>query len=191
MKFCDFSKYNLNINLLPSEIAKVESVQKQSLIIINIAAIILFLMILSIEFITLKTQKINENITQHRQTKLQQDTRTLLNQQESLDRQTKNISKKLENFDNVLNVENFLKWDKVLSDIAIAIPGKVQITNLLTNEKLKMLIKGRSLSYEAVHLFIDNLNNNKNIESASLIETEKNNGAISFVNYSINCSLIP
>ncbi len=54
-----------------------------------------------------------------------------------------------------------------------------------------MSLEGLSLSYEAVHLFVDMLNKSEHIDSASLIEAEKDNKTGGLVRYAIECSLSP
>jgi len=60
-----------------------------------------------------------------------------------------------------------------------------------------VLIKGRSVSYEAVRLFVDMLGKSEYIASADLVGAEKDPapaagaGAGGLISYSIDCSLAP
>ena len=52
-----------------------------------------------------------------------------------------------------------------------------------------MLIKGWSVSYEAVRLFVDMLGKSEYIVSADLVGAEKDEGVDGLISYSIDCSL--
>jgi hypothetical protein len=90
---------------------------------------------------------------------------------------------------NALSTGSVLGWDQILTDIRLATPKTVLITELISSDNSKMLLDGQALSYEAIYLFVDALNTCKSIESASLIGTEKHSGSDSMVRYSISCSL--
>lgn len=190
MKLLNLPGCSLNINLLPPEIAEIKSAKKQTLIIVNIAAVVLLLMILSIGFFNINVGKIEGNIEQQRQMQLRQNTKELLNERASLNEQIVSVSEKLNSMNIVLKPRSFLKWGQILDGVRLAIPKGVRVTNLSSGDNLKMLLYGQALSYDAVYLFVDMLNNCKHIESASLIETKKDDTSRDLVNYSISCSLI-
>ena len=54
----------------------------------------------------------------------------------------------------------------------------------------RISIQGRSVSYEAVNLFVDVLGKSDLIDTADLIGTERDEGSGGFISYSIVCSLI-
>lgn len=190
MKLLGFQGCGLNVNLLPPETEEVKAAKKQTLIIANIAAFILLLMIMSVGFFSLETKKVNESIKQTEQTQSGRNTRALLNEQALLNTKITNITENLNSMDTILSADTFLKWGRILNDIKRAIPKANRITELSSFDKSRMKLKGQALSYEAIHLFVETLNACSNIESASLIGTEKDGESGGFVNYSISCSLI-
>ena len=190
MKLLNFPGCSLNINLLPPGIAEIKSAKRQTLIIANIAAVILLLMILSIGFFNIKVGKVNESIEQKQQKQLGRDIRALLNEQVLLNEQIVNVSEKLNSMNAILSPRSFLRWGQILDGVRLAIPKTVRITNLSSGDNSKMLLHGQALSYEGVYLFVDMLNTCKHIESASPIETKKDSKSRDLVRYSISCSLI-
>lgn len=190
MKLLNLPGCNLNINLLPPQIAKIKSARRQSLIIANIAAVILFLMILKVGFFNMKVRKVNEDIAQQQQTQLSQNMKESLNERASLNEQIVSVSEKFNSMNIVLKPGSFLKWGQILDGVRLAIPEKVRITNLSSKDNSKLLLHGQALSYNAVYRFVDRLNTCEHIESASLIETKKDSGSENLVSYSISCSLI-
>ncbi len=190
MKLLNLPGCSLNINLLPPEITEIKSAKKQTLIIANIAAAILFLMILSIGFFNIKVGKVNENIEQKQQKQLGRDIRALLNEQVLLNEQIVNVSEKLNSMNAILRPRFFLRWGQILDGVRLAIPKTVRVTSLSSGDNSKMLLHGQALSYEAVYLFVDMLNTCKHIESAKLIGTKRDSKPRGLVRYSISCSLI-
>jgi Tfp pilus assembly protein PilN len=191
MKLLNLPGCTLNINLLPPEIAEIKSAKKQTLIIANIAAVILFLMILSIGFFNITVGKIKGNTEQQQQTQLgQKNMKELLNKRASLNKQIVSVSEKLNGMNAVLKPGSFLRWGQILDGVRFAIPEKVRVTNLSSGDNSKMLLYGQALSYDAVYRFVGKLNACKQIESASLIETKKDDKSRDLVSYSISCSLI-
>ena len=83
-----------------------------------------------------------------------------------------------------------MDWVHILNEIRNGTPKNVRITNLLSKDSSKISLEGLSMSYEGVRLFVDMLNQSKHINSASLIETKKDENSKGLVRYVINCSLI-
>jgi Tfp pilus assembly protein PilN len=182
---------NLRINLLPAEVAEVKIVKKDALIIANIAAVVLFLMILTVGLLVLMVGKVNKNVIRTKQTELSQDTVTLLREQELLDGQISVLSGRLDNINSVLSSRHDLQWAGILNDIRRVTPRTVRITNLSSVDNSKVCLKGSALSYEAVYLFLNMLNKSGRIASASLIGTEKDNDIEGLVSYAIDCFVSP
>ncbi|MHC4424860.1 MAG: pilus assembly protein PilM [Planctomycetota bacterium] len=189
MKLLDVPDGGLNIDLLPPELMEAKSAEKQTLVIANIAAAIIFLIILSIGFLSSKVEKVSADIKRKKQTQVGRNTPALLNEQALLQGQITDVSEKLDLMNNALSTGSVLGWDQILTDIRLATPKTVLITELISSDNSKMLLDGQALSYEAIYLFVDALNTCKSIESASLIGTEKHSGSDSMVRYSISCSL--
>ena len=77
----------------------------------------------------------------------------------------------------------------MLKDIRFGIPKAARITDLSSRAKGRVSLRGEAVSYEAVHLFANNLDKSKDIDSASLTETEKDEDDDHLVRYEIDCIL--
>jgi Tfp pilus assembly protein PilN len=190
MKLLIVPGYGLNIDLLPQELIEAKAAEKQTLMIANIAAAIIFLLILSVGFLIVKGNKVNAHIEQNRQTQVSRNMPELLIEKTLLQEQINDLSEKLDVTEDTLSSESGLKWGRILSDIRQATPKTVRLTGLNSSDNFRMLLDGQALSYDAIYLFVDALSTCKNIKSASLIGTEQYNGSEHMVKYSIRCSLI-
>ena len=190
MKLLNVPGSGLNIDLLPQEMNEAKSAEKQTLMIANIAAVIIFLLILSAGFLIAKGKKANAHIEQNRQTQVSRNTPELLNEKALLLERFTELSEKLDITKNALSDCPGLMWGRILSDIRQVTPKTVQLTALKSSDNSRMLLDGQALSFDDIYLFVDALGTCKNIESASLIGTEKYGGSQPLVKYSIRCSLI-
>jgi hypothetical protein len=189
MKLLKVPGCGLNIDLLPADLIEAKVAEKQTLAMANVAAAIIFLVILSVGFLSAKVNNVNAQIMHNRQTQVNRKTPALLDEQTSLQRQTTNLSEMLDFANNILSTGTNLKWGRILEDIRQATPKSVRITALSSNDNSSMVLEGQALSYAAIYLFVDELGTCRNIESASLIGTEKYRGSDSLVKYSVRCSL--
>jgi len=179
----------LRVNLLPPEAAEVKAVKKHALITANIVAAVLLLMILVSGVLALVIKSVNENIAYKKQAHLLKGTNTLLRKQESIEKQIVQLSGAPGRLNSILSLSHDVDWVRILDDVKGATPKTVQITNLSSKDSSSMRLEGLAVSYEAVRLFVDMLDNSKNIESASLINAEKRSAGDRLVGYSINCFL--
>lgn len=190
MKLLDTEGINLGVNLLPAESAEVKSFKKHALITANIIAVMLLPMILAGGVLSVMTKKVNENIAHIKQTKLSQDTHTLLREEELADKQIITLSDGVERMNKILDSRHSLSWHDLLNDLRRATPANVRITELFGKRNSGIHLKGLASSYEAVHLFVKMLNKSEYIDSASLIETERDSDHRGLVSYEIKCLLV-
>jgi type IV pilus assembly protein PilM len=179
----------LKINLVPPESAEIKSVKKYTLVTANIAAGILIVMILAVGVLSAILNRTNETIERLKEGKSLMSTKALLVEQRRISRQTEELRGKLTKINEILNSERCGDWNLILADIGRRIPQSLWITSLSGEDGSKMLIRGRSTSYEAVRLFVDTLVESEYLTSAALAEAEKDGGAGGLVTYSIDCSL--
>jgi Tfp pilus assembly protein PilN len=190
MKLLGINGSNLRINLLPPEAVEVKAAKKDILIAANILAAMFLLMVLAIGVLTLTTAKFNRKIAHDKQAQLYQNTHALLKEREMIDGQIKQLSDRPNRLNQILNSRDDVDWVHILNEIRNGTPKNVRITNLFSKGSSKISLEGFSMSYEGVRLFVDMLNQSKHINSASLIETEKDENSKGLVRYVINCSLI-
>ncbi len=189
MKLLDNSKSGLDINLLPLQVAQAKSTERQVLISANTAAVIFFLMILSIGFFNVKAKKVQNDINQKAQAQAKQNMHALLRRQTSLQGQITDASNEINRLNAVLDAGFFKRWDQILNDIRLAIPKTVRLTRLSCKSNSKMLLRGQAVSYEAIHRFVDTLNASKHIESTLFLGAEEDPKNKNLLMYSIACSL--
>lgn len=179
----------LRINLVPPESAEVRAVKKQLYITVTIIAAVPLFMVLAGTGLSLMADKVKRGIAQRKQTELSQDTYTLLNEQQLLDKQIKQLSDRPARLSRILGSRYDMDWAKILEDVRSRTPKTVRITNLYSKESSMMYLEGLALSYEAVHLFVEMLNKSDHISSASLTETVREDEPGGLVMYTINCLL--
>jgi len=189
MKLLGIDGSNLRINLLPPEAAEVKTLRKDLLITANIAASLFVLMIFAVGALAVMTDKVNEKIARKKQTQSLRDAYALFREQTLVEKQIKQLSDRPDLLSSIANSRPDVDWAGLLNDIRKATPKTSRITDLLSKSHSKMSLKGLAMSYEVVHLFVEMLNKSEYIESAALLETEKDDGEGGLVRYSINCAL--
>ena len=197
MRLLDVPQPKVKINLLPPESAEVKAVKQHVLITANIIAVILAVMILTVGVLSAALNKKSETIAQLKEDQSQLDTRALLFEQKRVNEQAEGLREKLEKLNGILRSGQVGDWNLILDDIRQATPRSLWITSLTSGRQSKVFIKGRSVSYEAVRLFVDMLGKSEYIASADLVGAEKDPapaagaGAGGLISYSIDCSLAP
>jgi Tfp pilus assembly protein PilN len=189
MRLLNLYDTDLKINLVPPESADVKSVKKQLLITTVIIVLVPILMELAGSWLSKMADKTKTVITQRKQTEIQKDTYMLLNEQQTLKEQIKEVSEKPNQLNNLLKSRYEVDWANILNDVKKCTPKTVRITKLYNNDNSGMRLEGQALSYESVRLFVNMLNKSDYINSASLTETMKDEESEGLVMYIINCSL--
>ena len=189
MKLLNVPDCGLNIDLLPPELIEAKAAEKQTLAVANVAAVLIFLVILSVGFLSAKVNNVNAHIMHNRQTQVSRKIPALLDEQTSLQLQITDLSEKLDLANNILRSGSTLKWGPILENIRQVTPKTVRITALHSGNNSSLLLEGQALSYDTIYLFVDELGACRNIESASLIGTEKYGESDGLLKYSIRCSL--
>ena len=134
--------------------------------------------------------RVNENIMHGKQGDMLQDIRTLLKEQELVNSQSSRLSDTVGQMNGILSSRRDVDWQKLLNDIRNCMPRTARITELSGQASSGVSLKGEAVSYKDVYLFVDMLNESKQISSASLIKAEKYSKADGgLVGYAIDCSL--
>ena len=190
MKLLGEDKTNLRINLFPPETAEVRSLKKDTLVAANIAAVVLLIMVLAAGALSMTIGRVKNSAIHKKQTGLSRHTRVLLIEQKLTDERIEQLTERLELVNKILSSRCDLDWFGILNDIRRATPKTACITGLSSEDGSEITLEGLALSYEAAHLFVNMLSKSKHINSASLIETEKDDEDGGLVRYGINCSLV-
>ena len=117
------------------------------------------------------------------------NTDSLAAEQIWMDEQINSVKQKLNKINKILDAHSNTDWPRLLNDIAKATPKTVCVTSMSSKSISGMSLQGLALSNEDVYLFVDTLNKSKYIDSASIVETEKDLRKNGFINYEISCSL--
>jgi len=179
----------LRINLVPPESAEVRAVKKQLFVTAAIIAAMPLLMVLTGTGLSLRANNVKKDIAENKQAALSQDTYTLLNEQELLDRQIKQLSDIPAELSSILGSRPSVDWAGILDDVRKKTPKAIRIINLFSRDSSTMYLEGMAISYETIHLFVTMLNKSVYISSASLAETTKEDKADGFIMYRIDCVL--
>jgi Tfp pilus assembly PilM family ATPase/Tfp pilus assembly protein PilN len=179
----------LRINLVPPESAEVRAVKKQMFITTAVVAALPLFMVLTGASFSLRANNVKQDIDQKKQKSLSQETYTLLKEQELLDRQIKQLSEIPAQLSSILDSHITIDWAGILEDVKKLTPRTVRIISLYSRDSTGMYMQGMAISYEAIHLFVEMLNNSDYISSATLTETTKEDEADGFIMYTIDCVL--
>jgi len=189
MKLLGPDASNLRINLLPPEAAEVKAFKRHALITANVIAVVLFGMVIAIGGLMLMIEKTSENIVREKQGQSLQDTSALLMEERMLDKQIKQLSDGPGQLNEILSSHRDGDWLGILSDLRSRVPKAVCIRDLKSSGNSKIFLEGLALSYESVHLFVNMLDQSQYVDSASLIEAEKDSKEGGLVRYAISCQL--
>jgi Tfp pilus assembly PilM family ATPase/Tfp pilus assembly protein PilN len=189
MKLLTAGESDLRINLLPPETAEVRSFKKHVLITVGIIVAVVLLMALAVSGLNRAVQKVNENIELKKTTHSLNQLSGLIKEQKLLDKQIKLLSDRPGRLHELLGSSRHIDWPQLLNEIRNRTPKSLRITELSSEGDLKVCLKGIAASYEAVHLFVDTLNESELVNTASLIETEKEEEEDGLVSYEIDCAL--
>jgi len=179
----------LKINLVPPESAEVRAVKKQLFVTAAIIAAMPLFMVLTGTGLSLRANNVKKDIAENKQSALSQDTYTLLNEQEKLDRQIKQLSDIPAELSSILGSRPSVDWTGILNDVKKRTPKTIRIINLFSRDSSTMYLEGMAISYEMIHLFVQMLNDSIYISSASLTETTKEEKGNDFIMYRIDCVL--
>jgi Tfp pilus assembly protein PilN len=179
----------LRINLLPPEASEIKSLKKHALITANIIAAVLFIMVLVIGGLMFWIGRVNANIISKKQGQSLQQISKLLEEDQLLDRRVKQLSEGPGRLKEVIGTRLVTNWFGILNDLRGRAPKAVRIANLSGRSDSMMLLEGLALSYEAIHLFVNLLEQSENISSAELVEAEKDSEDTGFIRYAISCSI--
>ena len=191
MKLLGINGSNLLTNLLPPEAAEVRALRKDVLIAANIVASLFVLMILVGGGLTVVTGKVNERIAHKKQTQSLRDTYALFRERTLVEKKIEQLSNRPDLLSSISSSRPDVDWAGLLNDIRKVTPKTLRITDLLSKSHSGISLEGLAMSYEAVHLFVEMLNKSEYIDSASVLETEKDDGERGLVRYSASCALAP
>jgi Tfp pilus assembly protein PilN len=189
MKLLKAGEFTPDVNLLPPKLREAKSEEKWSWVIVNIAAVVFLLMILSIGLLDAKLKRLSLNTDYKTRTKAIENMGALLQERTLLDGQIKDATQKLSNMSAAVKSGYFPRWDQILKEVASAIPTNARINSLSNEGSSTVRLEGQAISYEAVELFLAKLGRCEHIKSASLAGTEKDSESNKWVKYIINCSL--
>jgi Tfp pilus assembly protein PilN len=189
MKLLDVPQPQLKINLVPPESAEVKTVKQQALITANIALSILTVMIVVTGVLSASLNKTDEVITQMKEDNPSISAGNLLVEREKMDQKAQELTENIGKIKKIVGSGHVGDWGTILEDIRSSTPIQLWITSLVGDNSDKVTIKGQSSSYEAVQLFVEMLGKSKYIDSASIVEAEKDENLDGLVSYSINCVL--
>ncbi|MHC4345562.1 MAG: type IV pilus biogenesis protein PilM, partial [Planctomycetota bacterium] len=154
MRLLDMDNGSLRVNLAPPESAEVRGVKNHVMVTANIVALLLLLMILAAGALGVMTRRVSQRITREKQTGQSQVIHGLLEEQELLERQMRQLSNRPDSLDIASGARDARDWANLLDDIRARTPETVRVTELYGKKDSTIYVGGVSLSYDAVRLFI-------------------------------------
>lgn len=188
MKLLDKNARNLGVNLLPPQVDRLRTAQKGVLLTANIIAVTMLIMVLAVAVPERKIASLNESIDR-KKVNLLQNTRNLVKERASVDKQIDAVSNQVNQINAALNSHHDTDWPGLLNDIGKAIPKTVVMVSLSSGADSAVLLKGLATSNEAVYGFVDRLNKSEHISLASIAGTARDSRG--FINYEISCTPAP
>jgi Tfp pilus assembly protein PilN len=184
-------KKKLKINLFPSEAIQARSLKNQALITANIVAAILFIMVMISAALAVIATKLNVNVARARLKHPPQHISMLVQQNKSLEKQIKQISNQYNQLNGLFGSRRDISWPDILESIKNNTPSTICITNLFRADETIMSLEGLALSYDAVNVFINELEKSEQIDSAFLLKAVKDAKYQELIRYEISCALNP
>ncbi|MHC4356871.1 MAG: pilus assembly protein PilM [Planctomycetota bacterium] len=191
MRLLDMDSGSLRVNLAPPESAEVRGVKNHVMVAANIVALLLLIMVLAAGALSVMTRRVSQRITREKQTGQSQVIHGLLEEQELLEKQMRQLSNRPDSLDIASGARDAGDWANILDDIRRRTPETVRVTELYGKKDSTIYVGGVSLSYDAVRLFIAMLNKSSYVKSASPIQTARDREFDGMVKYSISCVLMP
>jgi Tfp pilus assembly PilM family ATPase/Tfp pilus assembly protein PilN len=185
MQLLDFDRDEVRINLLPPEMENIKEMKKQSLMTMNFAAVIILVTFLFIGILNSTIKNINIRMNQ----RSYKNTSKLIQQKEALEANISKLSSLITQSRQTAEKHKNINWYEMLDSIKTHIPSDVRVSNITSRENKEISITGLALSYESVNKFADLLNNNEQIKSAKLSETQKSSQNSQIIEYALSCSL--
>jgi Tfp pilus assembly protein PilN len=190
MKLLDTNMFNLGVNLIPEETVRIRATRKTALVTANIMAALLLAAMLVVGGSIWKVQKINKDVDK-KKTRLLQETRSLFEENKTLDEKINNINNKLKVVNKISDSQSELYWPGLLSYVAKIRPKTICILSMASGKGDQVILKGLALSNEDVYMFTEQLRKSELIDSASIYQTNKNDKDNRFINYEIRCIPAP
>jgi len=191
MKLLDPGQGNFGVNLIPPETSEVKAARRDVLITANAVAAMVLLLIVAVAGLGIMAQKISGKIEIKKQSTLLADMHALFRKKEGIEKRIRQLSVGPKKLNKILNLRQQGDWPRMLDDIRKRTPKTLWMTDLIAEENMKLSIEGHAFTYEAIHLFVAQLEESKYIKSATLIDygTEKRRGGA--IRYNIQCSVVP
>ncbi len=183
-----------SINLLPPEAADVKAAKAGGLLMANAVAILIFAAVLTTGALRYAIKREYADIASIRQHELKHGRQDLLAAACQLTHVTERnqlLVHEAESLRSIVDAHPQVPWTELLGAIQRATPEVLRVTALATGRSSELLMEGLSRSYEAVHLFVEMLNQSEPIKKASIVESERLAHTDNLVRYLIRCTLVP
>ena len=190
MKLLNANDSDICINMIPDEISEIRKSNKNLLIIVNIAAIILLCLFLHIAQLSIKTANANTSLAKRAKAQSPISISALSKAKADVNEQTKLITQNISSLEKVLPQNGTYNWAYIIAEVAKNAPQTVQIQSFQSNSKNSLTIEGVAVNYAAANEFIKHLSECKTIASAQLADTKQNiQYGQGFVDFTLNCTL--
>ncbi len=190
MNLLGFNDSGISINMIPDEISEIRKSNKNLLLIVNTAAVILVLLFLHIAQLAIQTSEAKAKIEKQMKIKSEIDIAQLARRQADANEQIRLMTKNIALLSKAMPDNSRINWAYAIAEISKKSPQTVQINKINLKGKNSFSIEGVAVNYAAVSDFINRLSECRTISSAQLADTKQNsqygNG---FMDFSITCAI--
>lgn len=180
----------ISIDLIPPEAEEVKATKRFVLITANLAAAVLLFMIIAGGVVRAQLVKTQTAMEERKKNTLEgEGIEHLLRQQHTMNSMIADLKEKRASVAGIFEDDNISLWAGILDEIRQVTPKTLYITRLAFADGSKIVIEGNALSFKSIHIFGELLGQAKFMESARVIETNKNYEVEGLVAYSIECVL--
>ena len=168
MKLLDEGMSGIKLNLLPGEIISDRKAQKDLLVIANVAACLFVFMFLTITFLNKKSINVSNGIFAIKQKQPGANMLAMVVSKQAIDEKAGLVGNNLAAIQKAIQDRKYHNWARLLVDLSKTMPRTVLMENLESRGDGTMKIEGLAINYGAVNSFVNLLEQNRKIESASL-----------------------
>ncbi len=180
---------DIRLNLIPPKIVQMKEAGREVLIAVNAIALSFLIMVLAVDVPAYMVDRINRAIVSKATCVSAENTDQILEKHQHLDAKLQALTDRLGSITRITAEHSDVNWVQLFDSVRKATPASVRITNLSSQDGIKVQIEGLALSNEAVNSFVNSLEKSPEIASVTLLEANKQEGQKGFISYQISCKL--
>ena len=182
----------MKINLMPQDILRVKQIKRQGLMTAAAAAVIFSVMGLTAYGFSQHTHRLSQELAQNNHDQeIREETIRMVKERLALEDRIEGLSAANQQLKKIHQGRETVPWADVLQEIRRRMPNNLWLQRLSTQrEDDVLIIDGGSITWQAVKIFITELNKSNVILNAKSLSTELNRQqGPDYVQYRIRCQV--